>query len=335
MKNRIYSFLILIFTFWAMYGVYYYFFVLNKASITIQTNIDNYEVYLYNPQLKTALNSTCVNSKCELINLPPVEFEVTIKKSWYKDVKKSIILPKKSNVLLDFNLEKQVILTSKDFETTKRYQIDKIKNKNLLEISYKTFDLKDLWFFYFLNNSDSVSLNRIINWENQKLYDFNYAFKENINLYRVYWNSDYIFIDYDKAIYMYNITTWKVSLLKKYYDVKYVKYFNNRFYFILKDSIFSTDENFKDIQNFWLFKDFVQYDENHYLTYINSSDTELKQKYKLQDITWDLLLIYDTQTKKTTYKQNISVKISKLTFEEKYLYLYDENDNRYQIENIE
>ena len=85
MYNKLISLLILIVIFWGMYGFYYYFFVMNKGNLTIDGNIWWYTISLYTEKLKTSFSSECKNKKCELIDIAPFDYTLTVKKDWYKD----------------------------------------------------------------------------------------------------------------------------------------------------------------------------------------------------------------------------------------------------------
>lgn len=323
--------------FWWIYWLYYYYYVLNKANITTLWNVDNYEVIIYNEKVKLAFSSDCKNNKCELIDLAPLNYEVTIKKPWYKSFSTKIFLEKKSTKIIKFSLEKQIILTNiPEKQLSKSQQkIKEIKTKSIIEDSYKYFDLKELWIFYFSQNEDKTINLYKTDLQNQiKLYSFLPTFRENIDLQPVYWNTDYIYIKYAEKIYVYNLSLWKIIKLNQNYNIKYVKFFDNKFYFVLDKSIFYTDINLKNITNFQLFKDFVVLDENNYLFYIWDDEINLKQKFNLSDKSWDILMKYNVKTKKYKYVQNINLKISKITIEYNNVYLYDNLWNKNLVDNI-
>lgn len=337
MKNRIYSILMLLVVFWWMYGIYYYYYVLNKANITILWNVGDYQVEIYNEKLKIAFSSNCKNNKCELIDLAPLNYEITIKKSWYKSFSTNIFLDKKSTKLVKFSLDKQIILTQVQEKKLSKSQekIKEIKTMSIVWNAYKYFDLKELGIFYFTQNDDNtINLYKTDLEKQTKLYSFLPAYRTDIDIKEVYWNTDYIYIKYNDEIYIYNVVLWKIFKLNQNYEVKYVKYFDNKFYFILKDSIFYTDLNLKNITNFQLFNDYVNIDDENYLFYISNLDNNLKQKFNLSDKTWDILIKYNLKSKKYSYVQNVSISISKITIEYNNIYIYDNSNKKYLLENI-
>lgn len=58
--------------------------------MSISTNIENYKVSLYNSKLKTSFSTECLQAVCELIDLAPFQYEMTLSKEGYKDYVKTI-----------------------------------------------------------------------------------------------------------------------------------------------------------------------------------------------------------------------------------------------------
>lgn len=345
MSNRLTSILILAITFWAIYWFYYYFFVINKWALTINSNTDNYNVSLYNNNLKTSFSSFCKNKKCELIDIAPFEYDLTISKDWYKDYKTSIKVEKKSTLELKISIEKQLQIKEIDDkisdDETKNLQsnqekLDKFKELAVLQKSYSFFNLDELGYFYFVNNNDNtLTLMSKINNVEKKLYVFNKIEKNYIDLQKVYQSDNMIFISYKDDKYLYNLDSWNIDKVFFPQKINYVKKDWNIYSFVNDKWTFLYDIQTKKIEYFYLFKDFVYYDNQNYFWIIFNDETDKKKNYNLEDNDENLIVKYNFNTRNIKILEKTSINVKKIIKSSDWIYFYDEYDNKYLVDNIE
>lgn len=333
------SLLILVLTFWAFYLFYYYFFVLNKWTLTLNWNVWEYTVQMYNDKLKTSFETYCINQKCELIDLAPFDYKITISKNWYKNFIKDIKILKKTNILIDFSLEKQLELKqiNKEEDLQKENsQLDKFREIAELQKKYKYINIDDLGYFYFEDNGDdTITLYNKINDDIKNLYTFTKIDRNLIDIQKLYQTNKSIFISYWDEKYFYNLND--NTILKVFFpqNVNYVKVDANIYSFVNEKWTFLYDLNTQKIEYFYLFKDFINYNSENYLWIIFDNESEKKKNHNLENRSWNLIVKYNFKTKAIKILETTQLNISKILFEENKIYFYDDLGNKYLIDNIE
>lgn len=329
MKNRLYWFLMLLVAFWGFYWIYYYYQVLNKWSINLLWNVDNYKVTLYSKALKINFHTTCYKNSCNLVDISPIDYDIIIKKDWYDDYNLSFTLKNKEQKLINFYLNKtiklQKILSNKDVDNI-------INDGDFFWKYYKYFPIE--WNLYFFNESDLDNLDLYQKKGNKitKLYNFLKIEKEKIYIDKVYWNNDYLYIKYDNVDYIYDLKKFKIFNFKKSYDINYVKYDNQKFIFVLKNWLFTTDLELNNINNIWLFKDFIYLENNKLLFFINWDDVDNLKKYKVDS--YLAILEYDLNSKKTKIVYNKSFDNVKKIYKENGKIILNTSNNQYELLNF-
>lgn len=336
MLNKLISLLILIFTFWVIYGFYYYFFVLNKWKLILNWNTSNYIASLYSEKFKINFTTTCKNEKCELIDLAPFDYTLTISKEWFKEIKKDIKILSKQSINFDFKLEKQLIIKKeKTLNEDSQNQLKKFREiASLQQKSYKSFNLDDLGYFYFIDNWDNTITLFRKKTEEKNLYTFKKIPLQNVEVFKVYDDESFVFISLWEEKYIYDFKDDSIEKIFFPQDINYIKKSGNFFHLINEKWTFLYDSETKNIEYFYLFKDFIPFDEEHYLWVIFDDETEKKKNYNLENQEWNLIIKYNFKTKTIQVLQKIESNIQKITKEESKIYFYDEFDEKYLIDNI-
>ncbi len=340
MRNKLLSLLILVVTFWAIYGFYYYFFVLNKWNLTLNWNVENYTVSLYNNELKINFLTNCKNTKCELIDLAPFDYEISISKEGYKTWTQSLKIQPKTTKEINFDLKKQLLIKKISEETGLSSRpvsdIDKFREiASIQKDSYMFFDEDNLGFFYFLENNDNtITLINKLNGKENKIYTFKKAEKVNIDLQKVYGSDNVIFIWVWDEKYIYDILKNDISEIFFPQKVNYVKRNWDIYSFACDKWTFLYDSTNKKIEYFYFFKDFIFYDDFNYFWIIFDDEKEKKKNYNLDKQDWNLIVKYNFKTKSIKVLEKTDMNIIKITKENDKVYFYDEFDNKYLVENI-
>lgn len=340
MWNRIVAFFILIFIFLTWYLVYYFYFILNKGSIKITSNVDNYEITLFNKKLKTSFTKDCLTQICEVKDLWRFNYEISIFKKWYKNQKIDIEITSKDLISLNIILQKQLNIqkqeTLKEIKEDNNQKIDKLRELNQLKKKYSFFDLKDLWYFYFEEiDEDTISLFQNIDSNTTKLYSFWKIEKNLIDILKVDQVENIIFITYWEEKYIYDLNLFKIDKVFFPQKVDYVKKYSNIYSFVNDKWTFLYDNISKKIEFFYLFKDFVYYDKDNYLWVIFKNELQKKKNYNLDKDANNLIVKYNFKNKDLKILEDVDINIAKIVIEDKDIYFYDKNNQKYLVNNIE
>lgn len=340
MVNRLISLAILICIFWGIYGFYYYFFVINKWELTLISNVENYKVVLYNKNLMVPFSTECESKKCELIDIAPFEYEMTITKEGYKDIQKNIRVLARQKSEEAFILQKQLyvepVIQKEEKQWESETQIQHIREIAELQKTYKFFQIPNLWYFYFQQNDDkTLTLFHKNGEEIKKLYSFSQIERAKINITQIFQTSNMISIQYADDVYLYNLS--KNTIEKVYFPqgIDYIKKSKNEYHFVNQKWTFLYDSNTKKIEYFYIFKDFIYYDNEHYLWVIFSSETEKKRNYNLSLLEGNLIVKYNFKTKNIKVLETTPIAVSQIILEKQKVYFYDAEGNKYAVSNIE
>lgn len=350
MKNRLLSFLILVLVFWAWYGFYYYFFVMNKWNLTIKSNTPDYTVSLYNEKLRVNFSSDCKNETCKLVDIWPFDYVLTVSKDKYKSVTRNIKIEKKWTLNLDIYLEKELQITKVtnaesitwtwvDIEALKQnatQKLEEMRKQKDLEAKYKLFDFWNYWLYYFEENTDwTLSLYKDFSGEKTKIYTFQKVSASLLDLYYVsnYYNS--IFVKYDKKWFIFDIWNWEVEEFDFWVPLNYVKRDNNIFSLVTDNWTYLYNLDDKSIEYFYLFKDFLYYSDDSYFWVIYADEKDKKKNYNLEKESGNLIVKYNFKTKDIKILEKTNINISKILEEGQDIYFYDNTWEKYLVHNIE
>lgn len=345
MLNRLVALLILVWIFSWVYFLYYYFFVLNKWNITINSNVWWYEVSLYNSDLKTSFKTTCLEKKCELVDIAPFKYEISISKKWYKDISENIDIENKSSNTFDIVLEKDLLIQKIEkwkeliwswTLTTAKEKIEELRKKKYLETKYLFFDFWEKWYFYFNKNDDNtLSFYRDLNSKELKIYDFEIVNQADIWVFLINNSLYKILVQYDKKAYIFDLNTWTSTSFDFYPKVNYVKIDWNIVSIVTDLWTYLYDLNTENIEYFNFFKDFLYYWEDSYLWVIYAGEEDKKKNYSLGEYKNNLIVKYNFKTKEIKVLKQTDINIKKILKEENNIYFYDEVWDKYLITNID
>lgn len=308
--------------------------------MSISTNIENYKVSLYNSKLKTSFSTECLQSVCELIDLAPFQYEMTLSKDGYKDYVETISIISWEKLQLKVVLEKQLLIEKIDIPLTQTLadtekQIEEVRELSFLQKSYKYFLIPHLWYFYFQENEDnSLTLFQKNGQETLNLYSFQKIERAFLDIQGIEQTNNMIFISYWDDKFIYNLSNNSIEKIYFPQKVNYVKQMHQVYHLINDKGTFLYDINTKNIEYFYLFKDFIYYDNEHYLWIIFLSETEKKNNYNLSDLSGNLIVKYNFKTKKIKVLETTHINITKIILENNKVYFYDSWDNKYQVKNI-
>ncbi len=333
MWNKLASLFILGLLIGALWFWYYYFFVLNKWSLILEGNIWEYRVELFNQELKTTFATECQDARCELIDLAPFQYQMRIIKEDYEWITQNIQIEKKTQKVISFELKKEIlIIPTASSSINSQQRIAQIQQNNFLKQQYKFFDLWEKWFFYIEKNPDEtltlIDLNTKTSW-----YSFEQIPPKDISLFEVAWDESVV-LSIEKKYVLIDYFSGNVEVLEFAQDLNYVKKDGNIFSFVNEKWVFLYDITKKTFQYFYLFKDFIYLDENHYVGIVFSDESQKKQNLNLQDISGNILLKYNHKTQQKEVIHTTQMNISKILHLKWEVFLVDTSNNFFKIENI-
>jgi len=325
-----------------IYGLYYFFFVLNTGDLTIEGNVSDYEVSLFAQNIKTPFHSHCQQSHCELIELAPFSYEVTITAKGYKKTTFSIQIPQRDTLKVSFFLEKEMIIREVETQTwaidatgSQMSQLDRLKSLSFLKHTYAYYDLEERGFYYFLDNyNETLSLYK--KWEDGIIIAFFPKMtKKQMNMQKVYGTNDEIAIIFDETLYFYNTTNGHMSKTSLPAELVSIKKFPHSYGFSTASGMYLYHPETNKKESFPLFQDFLYYGKNAYIWLIKGEEKDKKKVFHLNDNSNDVIVKYELSTQKLVSSHEIFQKVAKLTQEGTGAYYYDLSGTKYSIENVE
>lgn len=309
--------------------------------MTLYTNIENYSVSLYNSKLKTSFSTQCLQTVCELIDLAPFQYEMTLSKEGYKNYTQNITITPWEDLVIKAVLEKQLLIKKietpemPEEENTKN-QIEKVRDLSFLQKTYKYFSLSELGDFYFQENSDnSLTLFRKNQSQTLNLYSFEKIKSVFLDIKPVFQTNDMIAIFHAEDAYIYDLSDNTIEKVYFPQKIDYVKKSGNFYHFVNEKGTFLYDTRSKKMEYFYLFKDFIPYEDDFYLGIIFASETEKKKNYNLEHTSHNLIIKYNFKTKQIKVLETTSTNVTKITLEDNAVYFYDNGENKYQVKNID
>jgi len=340
MSNRIVALLSLVIFFWSIVGAYYYFFILNKWELNIYANVGEYSLEMYNHTLKTTTQTFCENSTCELIELPPFTYTVTVKKDGYKDVTQYVTILARDLVEMTVTFEKQLQVQAVAVEEPLVLNREKTEREEIEEQirsdAYSVFDVEGKWFFYFVQNPDST----LTLWQRYQAQDRQYLNFQNMPasklfLDRIYQTDAEIFIKHGDDLYIFDIFSGTSQRVFFPQSVQYIKKSEAGIYhFVTGKGTFLYDSISGDEPQFFvLFRDFIPY-EDGYLWVIFENETQKKKNYQIEQ-NGNLVVRYSPQEKEIRIIEEVALSVDKIVYEWEKIFFYTANGEKYEVDNIE
>lgn len=340
MSNRVWGIIIICVFMIVILSFYLYFFVYYTGGISVNSNLDNYKVNLYSKKLYKTFSFDCKNKICNLSDLSPLDYQLTIVKSWYIDYMQDITIVKNSVLKLKVDLKKDIKLeknkTSIESPISNQQRIDKIKNS---KIYYAYFYLDNLWSFYFKNNNlewlDLFYENKSNSWELKKIWNFEKVDASKIRVDKVY-GSDFFYLQLwdDKLLYDLKSLNYKKLDLKL--DTLYIKQWLMGIFLIntLKWTFIYDFENNK-LDYFSIFSDFIFY-KNWYLAIIKKDDTIRINNFWL-DIknNKDKIIFWNNETKQKKLIYETEIDINKLIYIDSKVIFMDKSLEEFSLNELE
>lgn len=336
MWNRIISFFILVGIIAGAVGFYYYFFVIHKGSLVLESNIGEYRVELYNRELKTTFRTDCESARCEIIDLAPFDYEMTLIKEGYESIFSEISIERKSSQTFSANFEKSIFFTpvSKSPQGNEE-KIQALQKQTFLFQQYKSFEAQEGEYYYVQETEKNLHFLKD-SWEKDPvlLYTFQKIPPKDIAFFRVYGDSK-IILWLQGTYVLIDTLSWEYEKLPFYQNLWYAKKDGNILSLINDKGTFLYDITTKNLEYFYLFRDFLYLDTEHYVGIIYKDELQKKQNFQLSNTTQNLLVKYNHATRTLKVIKEIPQNVTKLIFDEEGdIVFYDDTNTAYKIENI-
>lgn len=301
MSNKILALLVLILFFIFAYFLYAYFFIYYNATIHFSSNVDNYSVKLYVPKIAKSFTYECSKKECDIQDIAPFEYNMTLSKKWYENDFRVITIKKSSKN--DVSVSFRKIVSLEEVEKEKKKELTKDDKVNLVKLkasSYAFFNLEEKGVYYFTESSNAeIILNYFSqSWvKSENKASFKKISPEAISLQAVVGESDSIFIENGEEKYIFSP---ELNILKKidlkWVQVSYLKPWDKDEYLIVTN-IWTYVYSFFDekLTYFPLFFDFVA-GEKKLIGYIKQDDNSRLKNFWISWETQNIILEFDRQS---------------------------------------
>lgn len=331
LSNRSLWILIILWFIWVWYIYYQYFFVKNLVSLNIDSNINWYNVELYN--LKTQKNINCPDKICSINEISPFEYDIKITKKDYEIYIQKIDLSKSKTIKI--NLEKTLIFTKiETLNLTQTWSEDKKTMEDIISEKtskkQRTFSLDKKWKFIFIQNNEKIDLK----YEDKIIWSFDKLNLDILDIQNIYWSKDDIFIKSKDLSYIFNLKTWGTYSIELKSDISYIKDFirTKSFQIVTKDWTFLYDINTRETRYFSKYNDFVSID-NYNIFILNTTDESRRKNFSFEKETWNLIVLFNNETKTKRILKSLNETISKIYLENEKVYIEDEKWDKYLLDN--
>lgn len=307
MKRKLYALFVLIWALWAVVLAYLFFFVYYTGTLTINSNVENYRVELYSPGTAQKWIHECPNLICEIYDVSPFDYNVSIIKAEYETKIISYKVRPRGEETIVVQLEKQVKLdpvVSENISETAQEKIRRLRDENLY---YATFSVDDETV-RFKENDGEILLQYIINGEVKDIWKFKTIEKDSINIAQIY-SSDNIFIRLWNDNYIFDTNYFRIQKLPEIKDISYIKYdIQSQNYIIITSFgafVYSLNDNSFEFQ--YQFKDYVAMPW-YMIGVIYVDEVQKRQNYNITE-KWNVIIKYSQtdKTRKILYSTNNAI----------------------------
>lgn len=239
-----------------------------------------------------------------------------------QEIKKEITLDK-------VNINEEKIENTWSINNEEITKINENQNKEVQK--YSTFNLPNLWEFYFTEENNKLNLFL----EEENLWSFDLVKKEDLQIQEIIWNNNYIFIKTGESKYLYNLLSKEIKKLDIKLEIEYIKIWQNDLEFLLKTSvwIFIYSSQNDEINYFTFFEDFI-YFKTWYIWIINSTEETKLKNLDLQNENDNLIIFYDPDTKEKNILFRTNLKLNKVYLEQNNVFFETDSQEKYELNNI-
>ncbi len=304
MKRKLYALFILAWALWSLLLVYLFFFVYYTGSLTINSNVDNYRVELYSPGTAQKWIHECPDMICEIYDVSPFDYNVSIIKADYKTKTLSYKVRPRGKENLVVQLEKQVQLDAVIWENIAETAQEKIQRIRDEKLYYAKFIIGDATV-RFQEDTGEILLQYLINGEVKDISKFKTVQKEDINVSEIY-GSDNIWIRLWNTHYIFDTQYFRIQKLPDIKDLEYIKYdlITQKYIVITSVWAFLYDSRENTLEYQYQFKDYISMPE--YMIWVIYANEDQKKKNFNIIQEWNVIIKYSQadKTRKVIYYTN-------------------------------
>ncbi len=217
---------------------------------------------------------------------------------------------------------------------------NKIISKNNIEVKKET--IKKTTLIKVEKKQDNNSLFALSDETKQELINKkNLKIKQNIwnilkinnldkiNIQKIIWDENLFLVNFDKINYIYNKKRLNLEKINLNIPIIYAKKINSIIHFITEKWTFLYKND--KIEYFPIFSDFIIKNWN-YIWIIKNSDKSIKKNFNFQNISWDLIILYNPKKaiKQILYKPNFEIK--KILLENNNIIIESNNWEKYILD---
>lgn len=344
MSNRLIWLLIILAFVTIISWFFIYFFVIYKSTLTIVTNIKEYNIDLKaKGSYVKDISLKCEDYSCVINPIAPAIYDLKITKEGYLSFEDEIEIKKDSNEKIEIDLEKEISLEDVStkiniVENIENRWLDELTNQERIEIlrnknkNYAYFKIVWLWEFFFREENNFLSL---YFWK-EKLWSFNIVDKSLIQLESIYWDNNFIYTkiwEKNSIIWLNSKIIYDLDL--KNIEIRYIKKWLWNSFIIVSDK-WSFVFDFKNLKSeyFSYFNDFIYY-KDFYIWLITKDDEVRKRNLWLEKEEENLVYLYNPDSKENKILYKTQKKIEKILIIDEEIIIIDENKDVFRLENLD
>ncbi|MCK9272340.1 hypothetical protein M0P65_02225 [Candidatus Gracilibacteria bacterium] len=337
MSNRLTAMLILTIIFGGIFGIYYYFFVANVASITF--DVGSFTGVTIKMESEYKKYDIICDQKCSLGNVPPFSYFISANITGYKDISLSTTLQRGENKAIKLTFEKLVYI--EEIKTPSEEKIALLKFKQInsssgstdLEDKKTIIGVKGTQVFYYSYDPDfSVYseekgiIKPILNIEGKKIDEVIFN-KNDLLLVIKSGNFNYLYDLTNNMNYSLNIDDKIIYPKKANFDGKYL--INT----IVGTYLYDVSNNTKTKNT--IFNDYIVVSEGKIIGLINQKDKEKLNILNFGERKGDILVLnnIDTRDRKIIYETENNIKY--LEFVDSNVILTTEDGTTFELKELE
>lgn len=295
MLRKLYALFILIGTLGALLLVYLYFFVYYTSIIELSTNTDNYQVELFSQKTAKKWVYSCNENPCILSGVAPLSYMIHISATWFQKESFSEVVPARSRIQIQKELEKQARLRLWE-DWTIRQPLREIERLREEKQYAARFDLYKEQRAVIEVEETLATIYIIDSKGKRKITSFSDIALDRIVLAPISESRDVFMYLWEKQ-YIYQADQGNLIEIQFPFKIKYIKQTQQRhmYHLVSEEGSFLYDITDKSFEYQYLFHDFI-YDWKNIIGVLKDEEEQKKKNFSLSQ-RGTLLVYYDISSK--------------------------------------
>jgi len=273
-----------------------YYFIYYTSTITLQANVEWYEVDFFSKTTATKLTVSCPEKLCVIPDISPFEYNISFSKSGYETQTLWVDIPARSSQNFSVELVLKTSLdavTLEEISESPRQAIERIREDNFY---YQNFRLTQDRQVGFREEGDVLQLVYTQDGVTQDIQSVPFVAQSDVLAENIY-NTDNIFISLGSEKYIFNTARKSLKKIPIELEILYIKSWktSSEYLIVTEKWVFVYNSNSNTLDYEYQFKDFVYAWEN-LIGVVYSNEEQKRKNFNLTD-PWNLIIRYSQRDK--------------------------------------